>query len=311
MRSGTTCSSSAEGWPGCGGRGRRPGTATWRWSRRSIPVRSHSVAAQGGINAALGRSPRRPRRLARAARLRHHQGERLPGRPVGGSKMCERAETIDELDHWGARSAVSRTARSPSGPSAAPGSPGPATPPTGPATSCCRRCTSRRCGSGVSVYEEWALARDGRRRRAAGATAWSPDDPQPEDSRPVSPPRYCVLATGGYGRIYRNSTNAYQHRQRDRRCAYLAGVPLKDMEFVQFHPDHAVRHQHPDHRSCPRRRRLPGQPRRGAVHGALRTNIERPCPPGHRGTVHRDRDRRRERIRGRIRPPRPPPPRPA
>ena len=48
------------------------------------PLRSHSVAAQGGINAALGNCSGRPRRLARKARLRHDQGERLSGRPGGG-----------------------------------------------------------------------------------------------------------------------------------------------------------------------------------------------------------------------------------
>ena len=45
------------------------------------PGRSHSGAAQGGINAALGQPPRRSRRHAREARLRHGQGQRLPGRP--------------------------------------------------------------------------------------------------------------------------------------------------------------------------------------------------------------------------------------
>jgi succinate dehydrogenase / fumarate reductase flavoprotein subunit len=45
-----------------------------------------------------------------------------------------------------------------------------------------------------------------------------------------------VLATGGYGRIYRNSTNALINTGSGIGAALLAGAPLKDLEFVQFHP---------------------------------------------------------------------------
>ena len=45
-----------------------------------------------------------------------------------------------------------------------------------------------------------------------------------------------MLATGGYGRIYRNSTNALINTGSGIGAALLAGVPVKDMEFVQFHP---------------------------------------------------------------------------
>jgi succinate dehydrogenase / fumarate reductase flavoprotein subunit len=47
---------------------------------------------------------------------------------------------------------------------------------------------------------------------------------------------YCVLATGGYGRIYRNSTNALINTGSGIGTVFLAGVPVKDLEFVQFHP---------------------------------------------------------------------------
>ena len=45
-----------------------------------------------------------------------------------------------------------------------------------------------------------------------------------------------VIATGGSGRIYSNSTNALINTGGGMALAYHAGVPLKDMEFIQFHP---------------------------------------------------------------------------
>src|SRR5581483_2877151 len=45
-----------------------------------------------------------------------------------------------------------------------------------------------------------------------------------------------VLATGGQGRIYRVTTNAYACTGDGTAMALHAGVPLKDMEFMQFHP---------------------------------------------------------------------------
>jgi fumarate reductase flavoprotein subunit len=45
-----------------------------------------------------------------------------------------------------------------------------------------------------------------------------------------------ILATGGNGRTYAFSTNAVICTGDGMALAYRAGVPLKDMEFVQFHP---------------------------------------------------------------------------
>jgi len=45
-----------------------------------------------------------------------------------------------------------------------------------------------------------------------------------------------ILATGGYGRVFSISTNAVINTGDGMSLAYRAGAPLMDMEFVQFHP---------------------------------------------------------------------------
>jgi succinate dehydrogenase / fumarate reductase flavoprotein subunit len=45
-----------------------------------------------------------------------------------------------------------------------------------------------------------------------------------------------ILATGGVGRLYRATTNAYACTGDGMAMALRAGLPLKDMEFMQFHP---------------------------------------------------------------------------
>jgi succinate dehydrogenase / fumarate reductase, flavoprotein subunit len=45
-----------------------------------------------------------------------------------------------------------------------------------------------------------------------------------------------IIATGGAGRTYSNTTNSLISTGSGMFMAYYAGVPMKDMEFVQFHP---------------------------------------------------------------------------
>jgi succinate dehydrogenase / fumarate reductase flavoprotein subunit len=49
-----------------------------------------------------------------------------------------------------------------------------------------------------------------------------------------------VFATGGYGRVFLRTTNAFINHGSGIGIAYRAGVPLKDLEFVQFHPTSMV-----------------------------------------------------------------------
>ena len=45
-----------------------------------------------------------------------------------------------------------------------------------------------------------------------------------------------ILATGGYGQIYRTTTAANICTGDGNALCALAGIPLQDMEFIQFHP---------------------------------------------------------------------------
>ena len=48
--------------------------------------------------------------------------------------------------------------------------------------------------------------------------------------------RNTVLATGGYGRAYFSATSAHTSTGDGLAMAARAGIPLQDMEFIQFHP---------------------------------------------------------------------------
>ncbi|MFQ5576478.1 MAG: FAD-binding protein, partial [Anaerolineae bacterium] len=54
--------------------------------------------------------------------------------------------------------------------------------------------------------------------------------------------RAVVFGTGGYGRAFKITSNAYANTGDGVAVAYRAGVPLMDMEFVQFHPTGLYRH---------------------------------------------------------------------
>jgi len=51
-----------------------------------------------------------------------------------------------------------------------------------------------------------------------------------------------MFGTGGYGRAYKITSNALANTGDGVAIAYNAGVPLMDMEFVQFHPTGLYRH---------------------------------------------------------------------
>ncbi len=65
-----------------------------------------------------------------------------------------------------------------------------------------------------------------------GVTAWKLDD----GSLHRFQAQTVILATGGYGRAYLSATSAHTCTGDGGGMALRAGLPLQDMEFVQFHP---------------------------------------------------------------------------
>ena len=68
--------------------------------------------------------------------------------------------------------------------------------------------------------------------RCVGLTAWKLDDGTLHRFQAQT----VILATGGYGRAYFSATSAHTCTGDGGGMALRAGLPLQDMEFVQFHP---------------------------------------------------------------------------
>ncbi|NTU68376.1 MAG: FAD-dependent oxidoreductase [Chlorobiaceae bacterium] len=87
---------------------------------------------------------------------------------------------------------------------------------------------------GVQFFNEYFaldLSLDGSRPKGLVAMNIKTGRVEPFHARTV------VLATGGYAKMYWNrSSNAAGNTGDGQAIAYRAGIPLKDMEFVQFHP---------------------------------------------------------------------------
>jgi succinate dehydrogenase / fumarate reductase flavoprotein subunit len=193
------------------------------------PVRSHSVAAQGGINAALGEHDSWEAHAFDTAK-----GGQYLGDQDAIEAMCREApEDIHDLERMGvifSRDGQGRIAQRPFGGAGFP-----------------RTCyAADRTGHailhamyeqlmkrGCRVYEEWyvtsLIVEDGICR---GVIAWD----IVRGGLHAIGAKAVVLATGGSGRAFLTSTNAVINTGDGMALAYRAGVPLKDMEFVQFHP---------------------------------------------------------------------------
>ncbi|MBD2021497.1 succinate dehydrogenase/fumarate reductase flavoprotein subunit, partial [Leptolyngbya sp. FACHB-36] len=86
---------------------------------------------------------------------------------------------------------------------------------------------------GVTVYDEWYVLRlileDG---QAKGVVMFRIQDGQ----LAVVRAKAVMVATGGYGRVYNTTSNDYASTGDGLSMVAQAGLPLEDMEFVQFHP---------------------------------------------------------------------------
>ena len=201
---------------------------------RVHPLRSHSVAAQGGINAALANHPQ-----GKDDGWERHAFDTVKGSDYLADQdrvelMCRRAiPALYELEAMGvpfSRFPGGEIAQRPFGGAGFP-----------------RTCfAADRTGLAllhtlyeqsvrkqVAFSEEWFVARlVVRDRRCLGIVAL---DLATGEVFPVRASAV-VFATGGYGRVYLRTTNAAINQGGGIGLACRAGVPLKDMEFVQFHP---------------------------------------------------------------------------
>ncbi|QYZ78350.1 FAD-dependent oxidoreductase [Methanofollis formosanus] len=198
------------------------------------PLRSHSVAAQGGINAALGNAPGYEEDTPEAHAFDTVKGSDYLADQDAVAVMCREAPAaVIELEHMGvvfSRTEEGTIAQRPFGGAGFP-----------------RTCyAADRTGhtilhtlyeqlmaADVAFYEEFfvtSLVTDG--GRCTGCTALS----VPPGEVHAFPAKAVLLATGGFGRLYSRSTNALINTGDGAALALRAGAMLKDMEFVQFHP---------------------------------------------------------------------------
>src|SRR5580765_2646873 len=195
------------------------------------PTRSHSGAAEGGINAALGN--------AADDSPETHAFDTVKGSDYLGDQdaievfTAEAPQDIYQLEHWGAVFSRREDGKLAQRPFGAAGSPRTVFAADITGHVLIQVLYEQVMKRDIKVYEEyfaWELVvADG---RCQGVVCWD----LLHGGVKVVPGRATVLATGGAGRIFRVTTNAYACTGDGMAMALRAGVPLKDMEFMQFHP---------------------------------------------------------------------------
>ncbi|MFC6835336.1 FAD-binding protein [Halomarina ordinaria] len=200
------------------------------------PVRSHTGAAEGGINAALRDGDS----------WEDHAYDTMKGSDYLGDApavetLCQDSpkETI-QLEHWGmafSRDDDGRVSQRPFG-----GLSFPRTTYAGAETGhhLLHTMYEQVVKRGIRVYEEHYVMQlavtdheDPEARRCHGVVAY---DIKTGRINGFVANDGVVIATGGPGQMYDHTTNAVANTGDGAAMAYRAGVPLQDMEFVQFHP---------------------------------------------------------------------------
>ncbi|MGC8782474.1 MAG: FAD-dependent oxidoreductase, partial [Anaerolineae bacterium] len=203
------------------------------------PVRSHTGTAQGGIGAALGNMEE--------DHPEWHIFDTIKGSDYLADQdavkiMCEEAvETVYDLEHMGLpfdRTPDGRIAQRPFG---------------GHTNNVTKQPVRRACHAAdrtghmilqtlyqqciknnVVFFDEYQvldlLVND--EGRVAGVTALHIDSGELH----VFHAKATIFATGGFGRLWKITSNAYALTGDGVAIAYRRGIPLEDMEFYQFHP---------------------------------------------------------------------------
>jgi succinate dehydrogenase / fumarate reductase, flavoprotein subunit len=204
-----------------------------------FPTRSHTVAAQGGVAASLGNSTE--------DNWHWHMYDTVKGSDWLGDQdaiefMCKKAnEVVIELEHFGMpfdRTDNGKIYQRPFGGHSMNYGQAPvmrscaAADRTGHAM--LHALYQRNVRANTQFFVEW-MALDLIRNSdgdVLGVTAMEMETGEVS----IFHSKATIFATGGAGRIYHSSTNAFINTGDGVGMASRAGVPLEDMEFWQFHP---------------------------------------------------------------------------
>ena len=198
------------------------------------PLRSHSVAAQGGINAALGNAPTPTKDTWESHAFDTIKGsDYLADQDAVEIMSREAMERVIEMEHWGTLFSRTEDGKIAQRPFGGAGFPRACYAADRTGHNLLHTLYEQVIGLQIPVYEEWyvlsLVVEDGRCAGILGLNFF-------EGRITLIHAKAVILATGGYGRIYLRSTNAVINTGSGSFLAYQAGVPLEDAEFVQFHP---------------------------------------------------------------------------
>jgi succinate dehydrogenase / fumarate reductase flavoprotein subunit len=195
------------------------------------PTRSHSGAAEGGINAALGN--------ASEDDPEKHAFDTVKGSDYLGDQdaievLCNEAPgDVYELENWGAVFSRLEDGRIAQRPFGAAGEPRTAYAADITGHVLVHVLYEQVMKRDITTYEEWfawkLVEDDG---RCQGVICWD----LLNGGLKLVGAKTVILATGGAGRLYTGTTNAYSCTGDGMALALRMGVPLKDMEMMQFHP---------------------------------------------------------------------------
>jgi succinate dehydrogenase / fumarate reductase flavoprotein subunit len=200
------------------------------------PVRSHTGAAEGGINAALHPDDSWELHAYDTVKGSDYLGDA----PAVETFAQDARDEVIQLEHWGmpfSREEDGQVSQRPFG-----GLSHPRTTFAGAETGhhMLHTMYEQVVKRGIEVYEEWFVFdlavtdhEDVEDRECHGLVAYEIATGEVEGFRARDG---VILATGGPGQVFDHTTNAVANTGDGYAMAYRAGVPLEDMEFVQFHP---------------------------------------------------------------------------
>jgi succinate dehydrogenase / fumarate reductase flavoprotein subunit len=193
------------------------------------PLRSHSVAAQGGINAALRKDDSVESHAFDTVKGSDYLADQDAVMMLAG----EAPDRVREMEHWGtvfSRAEDGRIAQRPFGGA---GYPRTAFAQDRTGHNLLHTLYETALRENIRVYDEFFVTKlvvSG--GRCTGLIALDIKEGQLHSIQA----RSVIIATGGYGRVFDRSTNAVINNGDGAALAYRVGVPLEDMEFIQFHP---------------------------------------------------------------------------